>query len=175
MNNRFLDQAGIYAADVQVAYARNGALGWLVAAGWVAVPYAVQTVFHPSDAVKALAVLQGLPKPQFFTAQQLGVGFIEAIFALAVLAAALLVGTILFYRRAQLEVGGPVAQPALWPLAAFTAGILGNAAWLVGTGYFDIGGCIVGLSSAALTIGGEVLCEQLGRDFVFGSAQGQHP
>ena len=27
MDNRFLDQAGIYAADVQVAYARNGALG----------------------------------------------------------------------------------------------------------------------------------------------------
>ena len=35
MDNRFLDQAGIYAADVQVAYARNGALGWLVAAGWL--------------------------------------------------------------------------------------------------------------------------------------------
>jgi len=171
----FQDDLGYYAADVQVAYARNGALGWLVAAGWLAVPSAVQTVFHPSDALKALAVVQGLPKPHFFTAQQLSVGFIEAVFALAVLAAFQLIGTLLFYRRAQLEVGGPVAQPALWPLAAFTAGILGNAAWFVGSGAFDLGGCIVGFTSAALTVGGEILCEHLGHEFVFGQAQGQHP
>ena len=102
-------------------------------------------------------------------------GFIEALFALAALAAFQLIGTVLFYRRAQLEVGGPVAQPPLWPLAAFTAGILGNAAWFAGTGAFDLGGCIVGLSSAALTIGGEILCEHLGHELVFGPAQGQHP
>ena len=158
-----------------MAYARNGALGWMVAAGWLLVPAAVQTVFHPQDAIRALARLQGLPKPHVLTAQQLSVGFIEAVFALVLLGACQLIGTILFYRRAQLEVGGAVAQPALWPLAAFTAGILGNAAWFVGTGAFDLGGCIVGLSSAAMTVGGEILCEHLGHDFVFGPAQGQHP
>jgi hypothetical protein len=54
-------------------------------------------------------------------------------------------------------------------------GVLGNAAWFVSTQQFDLGGCIVGLSSIALTVGAETVCEQLGRDFVFGPAQGQHP
>ena len=81
-----------------------------------------------------------------------------------------MVCTVLFYRRAQME-GKSIATPALWPVAALLAGVLGNAAWWFGTGAFDPSGCIVGLSSAALTVGGEVLCNRLGREFVFGPAQ----
>jgi hypothetical protein len=48
--------------------------------------------------------------------------------------------------------GAAVATPALWPLAAFGSGILGNAAWLVATGHFDLGGCLIGFGSLVLTV-----------------------
>jgi hypothetical protein len=166
----FQDDLGMYAADVHVAYVRAGWLGGAVALGWLVVPVAVQTVFHPGDAIWAQLVLQGLPVPASFTAQQLGAGVIEALMALAVLAGFQLAGTVLFYRRAQLQVAGPVAQPPLWVLAAFTSGILGNCAWFIGTQAFDWFGCMVGLTSLALTVGGEMLCEWLGREVVFGPA-----
>jgi hypothetical protein len=173
------DQTAIYAAQLQVASVRAGPLGPVVAGGWLVFPFGVATVMHPTDAIRLQSFLEGhrLPHVYAFTAQQAAAGFIEALFGLAALTGFQLVCTVLFYRRAQLLTGGPVAAPALWPLAAFCAGILGNAAWLVGTGAFDLGGCIIGLSSAALTVGGEILCENLGRDFVFGRAQpGQlHP
>jgi hypothetical protein len=167
----FRGDVGSYAADVHVAYVRADWLGGTVAAGWLVVPVAVQTVFNPGDAIWAQDILQGLPVPATFTAQQLAAGFIEAVIALVVLAGFQLAGTILFYRRTQLqlEVGGSVATPALWPLAV-TAGILGNCAWFIGTQAFDPFGFLVGLTSAALTVGGELLCEWLGREFVFGPA-----
>jgi hypothetical protein len=113
--------------------------------------------------------------PHFLTAQQLSAGFVTALVALALLVAFQLVCTVLFFRRAQLG-GAKLAAPALWPLAAVLAGVLGNAAWFVGTGAFDVGGCVVGLSSAALTVGIEMVVENLGRDFVLGfSATNEHP
>jgi hypothetical protein len=32
-----------------------------------------------------------------------------------------------------------------------------RAAWFYGTGAFDLGGCLIGFASAALTVGGELL------------------
>jgi hypothetical protein len=175
MNNQFLEHAGVYAAEVQVAYVRAGFVGVLVALGWLLFPFAVQTVLHPGDAIRLQYVLQGQHVPHALTAQQTSVGLVEALFALGVLVMFQLVGTVLFYRRARLTGAQHVAAPALWILAALSAGVLGNAAWFVGTGYFDPAGFVVGFTSAALTVGGEMLCEQLGRDFVFGPASGQHP
>lgn len=173
MSNNYEAQAGIYTAKVQEVLSRASGYAVAVAVGWGAFPFAVQTVLHPSDALKLQFKLQGLWVPHSFTAQQLTVGLCEAVFGLGVLVLWQMVCTVLFYRRAQME-GASVATPALWPLA-LVAGILGNAAWFFGTG-FDAGGCVVGLSSAALTVGCEMVCNRLGRDFVMGvPAQPWHP
>jgi hypothetical protein len=165
---QYKQSLGAYAADVHVASARAGRYAVAVALGWVAFPFVVQTVLHPTDAVWAQMRLQGLTVPQTFTAQQAASGLVEAVFALAVLILLQMVCTVLFYRRAQIE-GSSVATPMLWPLAALSIGVIGNGIWWYATGVFDPNGGLVGWSSAALTIGGELLCNKLGRDFVLGT------
>jgi hypothetical protein len=163
---------GVYVADVRVAAARARHFAMAVALLWVIFPFSVQTVLHPTDAIWLQLWAQGLAVPHQFTAQQAAVGFVEAVIALLVFILLQLVCTVMFYRHAKVETKGkPVATPALWPIAALLAGGLGNAAWFYGTGVFDPSGCVVGLSSAALTIGGEILCNRLGREFVFGPAK----
>jgi hypothetical protein len=171
---KFTHQAGAYMADVHVASSRASLFAFAVAAGWIAFPFALQTVMHPQDAIRLQLKLQGLRVPDVYTAQQIGVGAVEAIFALCVLVLVQMVCTVLFYRKAQMD-GASITTPPLWPLAAFFAGVLGNAAWFFGTGAFDPGGCVIGLSSAALTVGGELLCNKLGREFVFGPATAAPP
>ena len=157
---------GAYAAEVHVASARAGRYAIAVALGWVAFPFFVQTVLHPTDAVRLQLKLQGLPVPHLFTAQQAASGLVEAVFALCVLVLLQMACTMLFYRRAKME-GSSVATPALWPLAALS-GVIGNGIWWYATGAFDPSGGVVGWSSAALTVGGELLCNRLGREFVLG-------
>jgi hypothetical protein len=164
-----------YVAQIQVAGVRAWRVAWIVAAGWVLFPFVVATVFHPSNVIRLQAALEGLPKPHLFTAQQLAAGFVEAVFVLGVLALIQIVGTVLFYRRAQMVNAGPVATPALWPLAAIVTGVFGNAGWLAFTGHFDVVGCFAGCSSMLLTMLAEWVVNGLGRDFVFGRAQGAHP
>src|ERR1700748_177677 len=100
-NNNYEAHAGIYAAKVQDVAILAGPVGWLVAAGWGVFPCAVATCMNPSDALKLQFKLQGLWVPHSFTAQQLTVGFCEAVFGLAVLVLWQMVCTVLFYRRAQ--------------------------------------------------------------------------
>lgn len=164
---------GEYGAEAHVGLVRGGPYTAAVAAGWGVCPFVVQTVLHPTDAIWLQLKFQGSPVPQFFTAQQAMAGFVEAVFALCVLVLLQMVCTVLFYRRVKME-GSSVATPALWPLAA-AWGLIGNAVWWAATGVFDPGGGIVGLSSAALTFGGELLVNKLGREFVFGPAQPAQP
>jgi hypothetical protein len=115
----FKEQAGAYMADVHYASRSAGFYTLAVAFGWIAFPFAVETAFmHPEDAIKAQLAWQGLPVPHAFTAQQIGVGFAEAIVALGVLVLVQLVCTVMFYRKAQMQ-GASVATPVLWPLAAW--------------------------------------------------------
>lgn len=163
-----MDRFGAYAFVVHAAAARVR-LGWLVVLGWIAFPFVLRTLLRPGDAIRLQHVLQGQPVPRFLTAQQLGVGFIETLFALVVLVVFQLVFTVLFYRAAQVaKFGQPVATPTLWPLAALLPGLIGNAAWFVGTGYFDLTGCVIGFASIPLTVGAEIVVNNLGHDFVFG-------
>lgn len=166
--------AGAYVANVHVASARAGRYALAVAAGWVVFPFVVQTVLNPTDAVRLQMKLQGFPVPHVFTAQQAASGLVEAVFAFCVLVLLQMICTVLFYRRAKME-GSSVATPALWPLAALSVGVLGNGAWWYATGAFDPSGGIVGWSSAALTVGGEILCNRLGRNFVLGSGTAAVP
>jgi hypothetical protein len=166
--SQYKQSVGAYAADVHVAAMRARQYSMAVALGWVVFPFAVQTVLHPSDAIRLQLRLQGQPVPHLFTAQQAASGLVEAVFALAVLVLLQMVCTVLFYRRAKLE-GSSVATPALWPIAALSVGVIGNGVWWYATGVFDPSGGLVGWSSMALTFGGEMLCNKLGRDFVLGS------
>jgi len=114
--------------------------------------------------------VQSIPVPHVFAAQQAASGLVEAVFALTILVCLQMIFTALFYRRAQME-GSSVATPALWPLAA-CSGLISDAVWWYVTGVFDPSGGVVGLSSAALTVFGEILCNRLGRNFVLGAAKG---
>ena len=176
MLSNYTHQAGAYLGDVAEASSRASGALFAVAVGWTVFPFVVQTAFfHPGNAIKLQLKLQGLPPPHVFTRQQLTVGCIEALVALAVLVLCQLVFTVLFYRWAKMQ-GKPLTTPALWPLAAVSVGIVGNAAWFVGTGVFDGLGCMIGLSSALLTVVAQIAVNTLGRDFVCGpSTAGQPP
>jgi hypothetical protein len=163
--NRF--SMGAYSSEVQVAAVRAGWVVWLVAAGWIALPFGLASLLHPGDIINLHYVLQGEAKHKFLTTQQMGVGFVETIFALGVLLLLQLVGIVLFYRRAQVS-GARIATPALWPLAALLPGVIGNALFFVCTGYFDASGLVIGMTPTAITFFAERLCERLGRDFVLG-------
>ncbi|MGE4046475.1 MAG: hypothetical protein AB7F35_16575 [Acetobacteraceae bacterium] len=158
---------GAYASELQVAAVRSGWIVYLVAAGWIAFPFVLQTLLHPGDVINLHYVMQGEAKRATLTAQQTAVGFVETVFVIAVLLLVQLVGTVLFYRRAQVH-GARIATPMLWPAAALLPGVIGNALWFVFTGEFDMGGSLIGLAPMALTFGAERLCEKLGRDFVLG-------
>jgi tryptophan-rich sensory protein len=176
MNSRF--DPAMYAAQVQVAYARAWRSPWpyVIALGWVLAPFAVSCVLHPSDVIRLQAFMQGLDKPHWFSQQQLTAGCVQAVFALGVLALVQICATTLFYRRVQMFVGpGPVAAPPLWPIAFVATGVVGNAMWLAGTGQIDLQGWVVGCSSAALAVACERVMELLGKRFVFGAPQGAHP
>jgi hypothetical protein len=175
------DQAADYVAVLHVASAKKKARPWLllVAAGWAVCPFLLRTVIlNPEDMIWLQYKVQGIPLPAhgLFTAQQTGVGFVEALMALAVLILVQLVGTTLFYRRAALDIG-PAATPPLWPCAALLPGLLGNAAWYGALGYFDLGGCVIGLLPAWITLGGEIIINRLGKNFVYGQGDlaGLHP
>jgi hypothetical protein len=95
------------------------------------------------------------------------VGFVEALITLGVLLLLQLVGIVLFYRHEQVQ-GARIATPAIWPLAVLLPGVIGNALWFVFTRQFDASGFVIGLAPMAITFFAERLCEQLGRDFVYG-------
>jgi hypothetical protein len=158
---------GGYASELQVAAVRSGWVVWMVAAGWVVLPFGIATLLHPGDLINLQYFVQGEAKHKILTVQQIGVGFVEMLFALGVLLLLQLVGIVLFYRRAQVH-GARIATPALWPLAALLPGVIGNALWFVCTGYVDVFGLMIGLVPTGITIVAELLLEQLGRDFVFG-------
>jgi hypothetical protein len=178
MNNLF-DPLGAYAADVHTGYARNyrhdkGLTASAVALGWALFPFGLNTLLHPSHMIRLQCRLQGLKVPQFVTAQQWYFAIAVTLFLLVVLTVFEMIGTVLFYRRAMM-VNAPVATPALWPLALIV-GLFGNAVWLVATGVFDPVGCVIGIASVAMTILGELLVDNLRRDFVLGSAASNlHP
>src|ERR1700722_12886789 len=117
--NRF--SMGAYSSELQVAAVRAGWLVWLVAAGWIVFPFSLATLLHPGDVINLHYVLQGEATHKILTAQQMVVGFVEAVFALGILLLLQLVGIVLFYRRAQVY-GARVATPALWPVAAILPG-----------------------------------------------------
>jgi hypothetical protein len=165
----------MYAAQVQVAVARAWRTPWpyIVAFGWVLLPFVMATCLHSSDMIRLQAKLQGLPKPHLFTSQQLASGEVQTLFVLGVLVLMQIVATTLFYRQVKMSHVGPVAVPTLWVLAALI-GIIGDAAW-VAAGQHDLPGMLIGLSSVPLTVLSEWVVNGLGRDFVFGTATGAHP
>jgi hypothetical protein len=168
---KLVDQAGEYAATVQVAEAKSRPWLWLVAAGWIVFPFALRTaLLNPGDMIWAQYWVQGVAPPLHFTAQQTAVGLVEAVIAVLVLVLLQIVCTVLFYRRSALDVG-PVATPALWPLSALLPGVLGNAAWYGWTGIFDWQGGFVGLSPVALTVGAAIIINRLGKNFVYQTMQ----
>jgi hypothetical protein len=163
------DQTGNYAADLHAAEKKSRPWLWMVTALWALCPFFVRTAaLNPGDMIWLQDLLQGIPVPPSFTAQQTAAGEFAALISLGVLILLTLVFTVLFYRRAALDLGGPAATPVLWPMAALLPGVLGNAAWLWWSGVFDLQGCLIGLSPAWLTFGGEIIINRLGKNFVYG-------
>ena len=161
----FFDRIGGYAAELHTAVFRAGWLAvLLLIPGWFAFPFTVQSLLHPLDVVKIDHVLHGLSVPHTATARQLTVALTEVAVIIAALCMWQLIVTVSFYRKAQV-------------FGALLVGGLGNLAWFIGLhgDTSDITGYVIGLTSTAVAIALEMLCEQLGRDFVVGTPSGFHP
>jgi hypothetical protein len=149
-------QLAQYAAKLQVASMK--ARIWSVcaiAAIWLVFPVAVANFIRPQFGVKVQGAF--LSQPQVACV---------IVFLLAIQ----LSNTIGFYRRAALA-GQWVCMPTLWPIAAIATGVIGNMVWWIWTGYFDAVGYFIGFSSAGGTIVCELICELLGRKFVYGDTK----
>ena len=176
MNSSFSDRA-VLRADVQCA-SRAGPLAWMIAAGWIVFPFAVQTVLHPADAVWAQYDLQGLGLAAVFHVAASGCGRDRGSVRprRPGHVADGLHGAVLPPRA--VERGGSHHADAR-PLGLLGVRHPGNSVWFVAltlAGDLNFVGYFVGFSSVALTVGAERLCQRLGRDFVLGLAlSGQHP
>src|ERR1700735_3009503 len=115
---------GAYASEMQVAAVRARWVTGLVAAGWVAFPFALANLLHPGDVINWHYILQGEHPQKILSTQQMVAGFIEAVFELGILLLLQLVGIVLFYRRAQVY-GARIATPSIWPCAALLPGVIG--------------------------------------------------
>lgn len=175
--NSFSDSVGQYFAELHAALDRAGWMATLLLLpGWLVLPWVAQSLLHPLDVVKLGYALHGLPLPHTATARQLTVGIGETAMVLAGVGLWQLVVTVAFYRKAQIF-GFRVATPRLWPVAALLVGGIGNLCWFIGlsAAQSDFSGYVMGLTSTAVAISIEMLCERLGRDFVVGPPTGFHP
>jgi hypothetical protein len=144
-----------------VGLRRAGILKWLIVVCWFLVPVLGQTIMHPTDAAGFWYWLNSQQLPRFYSSHEVVRGEFTAVFGLGAVIFVYLVAMTLFYRRAQFFV-------ALWPIAALLVGVIGNAGWWFGTGYWDNTGALAGFFPAALAGISTAFCERLGADFVFG-------
>jgi hypothetical protein len=115
------------------------------------VPWAVQCIEHPGDAVRFVRLATPWPA----ATRLMGEGV--ALVALAGLGLVMLGALVALYRRGQLAV--PV-----WPTVALVCvGIGANSGWWVYEGFFDLPGCICGLAPMALSF----LCELKAMEIAF--------
>jgi hypothetical protein len=135
---------------------------------WAIFPTAVQTVFHPWQAIGFQFWLQKLPVPRLYTPHQVSVGEMEALAAMVVLGLMTFFTTVAFYRSATFSV-------KLWPVPGIFVGCVGGIAWWYYTGFFDTFGALALMTSLALMVLCEALCEHLGQDFVFGKGVRPQP
>jgi hypothetical protein len=155
-----------YDVAFAVALRRAGILKWLIIVCWFLVPVLGQTIMHPTDAAGFWYWLNSQHPPRFYSSQEVVRGEFTAVLALGAVIFVYLVAITLFYRRAQYFL-------ALWPIAALLVGVIGNAGWWFGTGYWDSSGALAGWFPAAMAGIGTAVCERLGANFVFG--EGNRP
>jgi hypothetical protein len=139
----------------------GGVLVVMLAFIWLLYPFALQTAFHPSDAVGFQEWIQDLPISHYLTRRELEWGEASALFALAFLAVVHFLVLLLIYRRVQHAF-------STWLLALVLIGGIANGIWWLKTGYFDMAGALAGLSPVAIIIACEAIFEHLGQNFVFG-------
>ena len=124
---------------VHEAARQSGFLGITLGFAWLAYPFTVVTVFHPSDAVGLQLWLQGFVVPQFMSERALAEGEGAALLSLVALSLFQFGVVVLIYRRIQFMI-------ELWPLATFLIGGIANGVWWVKTGHFDPEGALAGLT-----------------------------
>ena len=138
-----------------------GILAVLLVIIWLAYPFALQTVFHPSDAIGFQQWMQGLPISEYITQQARMWGLASALMALAFLCLLHFLVLLLIYRRTQYAV-------SLWLVAVLLIGGIANGIWYLETGHFDLQGALAGLSPVVFIIACEMVFEYLGHNFMFG-------
>jgi hypothetical protein len=154
---------GHFSYDFGVALRRGGFLNWVIVACWFLVPVLGQTIMHPTDAAGFWYWLNSQQSLRFYSSHEVVRGEFTAVLALGAVIFVYLVVVTLFYRKTQVPV-------ALWPVAALLVGVIGNAGWWFGTGYWDNTGALAGFFPAALAGLSSLVCERLGANFVFGSS-----
>jgi hypothetical protein len=161
------DDLGYYGGSLAFGILRAPLAAAGLVLAWLAIPFAVQMIFNPSDAVGLQFYLAGGRQavPHVFTNEMLNSGVLVAIVALGLLSLVLLALNVLFYG---LQNDEPLLP--LWPVALVLCGIVGNGVWWAGTGIFDPSGAVIGLMPVAATITVQMLLGWFGKKFVFGEA-----
>jgi hypothetical protein len=162
------ESLGKYYGNLRVAVSKAPGAALTLLVLWAIFPTAVQTVFHPWQAIGFEYWLQKQPVPQFYTPRQVSVGEMKALGAVVVLGLMTFFTTIAFYRKAGFSV-------KLWPVPGIVVGAIGGIAWWCYTGFFDSFGALALMTSLALMVICEALCEHFGQDFVFGKGVRPQP
>ena len=152
---------GKYYGNLRVAMGKAKLATLVLILLWMIFPTAVQTVFHPWHAIGIEYWLQSQDVPRYYTPRQVTVGEMKALGYLVALGLLTLGTTVLFYRKAGFSV-------KLWPVPGLVVGLIGGIGWWFYTGFFDTFGAFALMTSLALMVLCEALCEHFGQDFVFG-------
>jgi len=158
----FVDRMSDYHGNVEGSLRSAKEFTWLMFGGWIAFPFAIQTVLHPADAALLLMRMQGLPHPSVMPAASLGAELF-ALIMLATLCVSHFFVSVVFFRRA-----GRVVP--MYPVCGVLLGIIGNGLWWYFTA-FDPQGALVGFSAVALTVGCEILIDGRARNMAFGGGR----
>lgn len=140
---------------------RAGALGYLLVVIWFLYPFAVQSIVHPTDVAGLQLYIQDLPIKGYISVKAMVAGEITAVCFLAVLALGNFVLLLFIYRELQCAFSA-------WVLALVLVGGLGNLAWGIYFGFFDIIGIVAGVFPTVVMVVQQYLFEHLSQDFVFG-------
>jgi hypothetical protein len=152
---------GYYVLAPITALSRAGALSIVLVAIWIMYPFAVQTVFHPQDAIGFQAWMQGLPVSRYITDRAAHAGVFTALLVLAGLSLLQFVVTLLIYRAVKFSF-------ETWLLALILIGGVGNGIWWLATGYWDPIGAFAGVTPLFLMVACQTACEKFGMKIIFG-------
>ena len=130
---------------------------------WFLFPIVVQSVLHPYDVAGLGYWLEGQSVPRYYTPAEVTAGELKALVAFVMLCSITYLSTRLFLANAGFTM-------ALWPVAGFLVGVLGNIGWWFHSAPSP-SGVLSGLAALALSVTCEATIEYFAKDGAFGKGR----